>query len=372
KEARKYFEEAHKVASGTTRDDDQLYAINNIGITYLKEGKLDLALDHFGRGLILSKKIENINWGAVSLRGIGDVMMRRGDLDSAFLLFNRSLRDSERIDDKKGISEAYFLLAQYALEKGDTDEALQYLNLSNEKARQLQLRQQRLDNLKLYSEIYGEEGNANLEIKYLNEYIKLRDSLFQDVVTRNLSLIPLKLKEEADRFKLTRQQAEIQNQIITNQLFTIILIIALPMLVVLIVLLRKNHRKKRELEDYTEELKRTQKLLITSEKMASLGVLAAGVGHEINNPLNFIKNGIEAVSKKISDNKNVDDEELKPYFKIINEGVDRTANIVKSLSHFSRRAPGVNDRCNINEIIENCLLILHNKIRNRIRIITNF
>ena len=371
-EARKYFREAFAVAEQMLRDDDKIYALNNVGITYLKENKLDAAMNHFKSGLDLAQEAKNINWGAVSLRGIGEVMMRRGDMDSSFLLFSKSLSDSESIDDKKGISEAYFLLAQHALRRGNTEEAIQYLDLSNEKALQLQLRQQRLDNLKLYSEIYKLEGNTALEIIYLNEYIELRDSLFQDVVTRNLNLVPMKLKEEADRYRLTQQQAEIRNQLITNQLFAIVIIITVPLLIVMIVLLRKNGKKKRELEEYNEELKRTQKLLITSEKMASLGVLAAGVGHEINNPLNFIKNGIEAVSKKISENKDIDDEELKSYFKIINEGVDRTANIVKSLSHFSRRAPGANDRCNINEIIENCLLILHNKIRNRIRVITNF
>ena len=139
---------------------------------------------------------------------------------------------------------------------------------------------------------------------------------------------------------------------------------------ILIILLRKNNKKHRELQLNNEELKKTQKLLITSEKMASLGVLAAGVGHEINNPLNFIKNGIEALSMKLEKNK---DEELESYFKIINEGVSRATNIVKSLSHFSRKgSPDKNEECNIHEIIENCLLILHNRIRNRVRIITNF
>ncbi|WP_425389643.1 tetratricopeptide repeat-containing sensor histidine kinase [Ekhidna sp.] len=367
--ARAYFEEAYDVSIEIVNRDTELYSLNNIGITYLREGKIDEALGYFRRGLKLGEEIENINWGAVSARGIAEVLMTKGENDSVEYYLEKSLKASDSIDDKKGLAEAYYLMAKNSLMNEDYDGALDNLSKCESWANQIQVRQQQLDNLKLYSEIYDKQGNEELENEYLSQYINLRDSLFQDVMSRNLDLIPIKIKEEQDRFLLTEQQIKIRNQVITNQLFTVIIIITMPLLVILIILLRKNHKKNKELQRNNEELKQTQKLLITSEKMASLGVLAAGVGHEINNPLNFIKNGIEALSSKIGDDK---DEELKSYFRIVNEGVDRATNIVKSLSHFSRKGPSIDERCNIHEIIENCLLILHNKIRNRIRVATNF
>ncbi|MEQ8626385.1 tetratricopeptide repeat protein [Ekhidna sp.] len=367
--ARAYFKQAYDVAIERKSDDNELYSTNNIGITYLREGNLEEALKYFRKGYALGKKIENINWGAVSARGIAEVLMQTGHPDSAGQYLNSSLLASKSIDDKKGLAEAYFLLAKIAQIQGDNESALESLQMCESWANEIQLWQQQLEVLKLYASVYGGLGIEEKESEYLRRYINLRDSIFHDVVSRNLALIPLKIKEEEDRIRLTEQQALIRNQVVTNQLFTFIILITVPLLIVMFILFRKNNKKNKELQRNNEELKRTQKLLITSEKMASLGVLAAGVGHEINNPLNFIKNGIEALSKKLENNQ---DDEMKSYFKIINEGVSRATNIVKSLSHFSRRGPGIDERCNIHEIIENCLLILHNKIRNRIQVQTYF
>lgn len=369
RQARRYFEQAYDVAVSIDDSDHVLYSVNNIGITYLREGNLDEALEYFRRGMKMGEELKNINWGAVSARGIGEIYFLQERDDSVSYYLEKSLIASQSIDDKKGMSEGYYLLAKNASKSGDVNEALAYLKMGNDLAVQIQIRQQQLDNLQLYATIYSNIGDSKKENEYLDKYIGLRDSLFQDVVTRNLNLIPVKIKEEEGRLRLSSQQAEIQNQLLTNKLFTFIIIITVPLLIVMVVLFRKNSKKNKELQRNNEELVHTQKLLITAEKMASLGVLAAGVGHEINNPLNFIKNGIEALSKKIEKYK---DEEMESYFNIVNEGVSRATNIVKSLSHFSRKGHSMEEVCNVQEIIENCLLILHNKIRNKVNIVTNF
>jgi len=369
--ARDYFTEAYDLEKKSNTSDLLVYSLNNIGRTHLHQGDIEKARKYFDQASTIAQRIDNINWGSVSLRSIGEVEQSRGEYDSADFYFQKSLKASESIEDKKGIYEAYYLLAKLALKIGNSDQAIEYLNSSNEMAAQLKARQQLLDNLKLFTTIYKAEGNQGQVIHFQARYITLRDSLFLDVINRNLSLIPIKLKEEGDRLKLSKQQTEIVRKNLTNTIITLILIAFVPLLVFLIVLLRKNRKKNHELRENNEKLKSTQKLLIRSEKMASLGVLASGIGHEINNPLNFIKNGVVALSQFVEKSEN-DEAELKPFIDIINEGVSRSTSIVNSLSHFSHTSASMVEECDLHAIIDNCLLILNPKLEGNIEIVKGF
>lgn len=371
-DARSNFYEALEMAIQTKNEAQEIYSQNNIGITFLKEKKFDQAMEYFKRALLLAQKTKNINWGAVSMRGIGEIVLYKGNYDSAEYYFEEALAACKTIEDKKGLSEVYFLFAKLYFDREDFDQSIDYLDLSQQMANQMRLRQQLITNLSFYTQIHEKRNDSEKVIYYQKQYIHLRDSLFQDVVVRNLSLVPLKLKEAEDQIRFADQQAELRSKELMNTLYTVIIISITPLIVFLIVLLRKNNVKNRELKKYNDELKETQSLLVRSEKMASLGILAAGIGHEINNPLNFIKNGISVLGMKMEEQYKGSNEELKKYFSIIDEGIDRTSSIVKSLSHFSRVGVNMDEQCNIHEIIENCLVILNVKIKGRIDIVRNF
>ena len=112
----------------------------------------------------------------------------------------------------------------------------------------------------------------------------------------------------------------------------------------------------------------TQEQLVQNEKMASLGILSAGIGHEINNPLNFIKNGVSAIEVEIEDDNISISDPIKQYLSIINDGVDRASTIVKSLSLFSRTNSTFHNDCDVEKIIDNCLVITQNETKNRIEV----
>lgn len=130
--------------------------------------------------------------------------------------------------------------------------------------------------------------------------------------------------------------------------------------------------QREELERTLDKLKNTQRQLINSEKMASLGVMATGIAHEINNPLNFIHGGVAALERYFKEKLSDHIQEVASLFEIMNTGVTRAAKIVKSLDHYNQKSDTMKKSENLHTIINNCLLILRNQFKNRIRVEKDF
>jgi len=118
----------------------------------------------------------------------------------------------------------------------------------------------------------------------------------------------------------------------------------------------KLAEKNIELENTLKTLRKTQEQLIHSEKLASLGQMTAGIAHEIQNPLNFIKNFSEVSVEMINDSEEITSEterkelyeSLRSNLNKISEHSVRMDRIVKNMLDHSRIHGNEKVRTNIN------------------------
>lgn len=168
--------------------------------------------------------------------------------------------------------------------------------------------------------------------------------------------------------------------------------------------LELEQKQKAELDRLVGQLKETQTQLVHNEKMASLGQLTAGIAHEINNPINFVYNGIDTLKISLDDlmeivnkyneldqsngNKEVIIEEVKKlkeeldYEELtkdiahlvsdIKKGAVRTMEIVKGLRVFSRLDEEERKMASIKDCLESTLILLNNKMKGRIELKTYY
>jgi signal transduction histidine kinase len=154
--------------------------------------------------------------------------------------------------------------------------------------------------------------------------------------------------------------------------------------------------------DNNEKMKLTQQV-VQNEKLASLGVLTAGIAHEINNPINFVlatteplQSDFDSMSdllnsyikiqsgkefdeqkqsiEKLKEETNVEEvtKEVKKIISSIKEGAERTANIVKDLKTFTRFDENAMKKSDIQAGLDSTIMLLTHKYGKRIKIIKEY
>ncbi len=170
-------------------------------------------------------------------------------------------------------------------------------------------------------------------------------------------------------------------------------------------LIQLNENLEQMVENRTKQLKDSQAQLIQSEKMASLGQMVAGIAHEINTPLGYVRSNIEAIKETQSDISSVAKQFGLTQKKLINgqlddiedllrknhtmlkdltknpayaqsellldgaiEGMDKIQDLVLNLKNFSRLDEADMKEVDLNTGIDTALKIAHNVLKYRVMV----
>jgi PAS domain S-box-containing protein len=131
-----------------------------------------------------------------------------------------------------------------------------------------------------------------------------------------------------------------------------------------IVLVARDDRELRELEAQLQ----------VADRLATMGTVAAGVAHEINNPLAFVMSNLQFVSAEVAalaDTGSLSQERIVDVMKALaasREGARRVKDIVGDLRTFSRAESAASAQLEVNALLDSALALVHNELRHHARI----
>ena len=143
-----------------------------------------------------------------------------------------------------------------------------------------------------------------------------------------------------------------------------------------------NKRYQKKIDENVKIVKDVELQLVQMEKMASVGVLAAGIAHEVNNPLGFLISNLESLKDyaralakivPLDNPKNTTIlEDLSAISAESLEGALRIKKIVSDLRTFSKQSESAVNLVDINQILESTLSIVWNEIKFKIAVVKDY
>ncbi len=388
-QAFEYYKKSLQIKEELEDKNGVLSCLINIGLLYKIQGNYSQSLEYCQRSLKIGEEIGNKKRISLALNIIGGVYYKKANYPKALEYYQKSLKIREEIGVKSGICNSYYNIGKVYLKTHKYNKALEYTLNSLEIANELKLLDERKDIHEQLSKVYSATNNYQMAYENHLLYKELNDSIFNEENIKKIANLEssYEFDKEKQVIELEQHKKEAihahevkQHKILRNSLIVGFILMIILVLLVLRSLLQKRKANriltlhKNEIEDSKKELEttlikliETQSQLVKSEKMASIGILTAGVAHEINNPLNYIQGGGYGIECYIKENRN-DSTELISMVEIIKTGTKKISKIVQSLNYFSRTSKFLNENCNIHIIIDDCLEMLKKQIKNRIEI----
>jgi two-component system, NtrC family, sensor kinase len=406
-EALNYFNRALGVLKADESPLIEATILNNIGISYRGLKQYNMAKE------AVEKALEtNIGMGASqamahNFNNLGNILFFQQNYPQARENFLKALAINRELNNQYEEALVHSNLAELYINKQNFPQALVNLTSGDSIANHISAIYLKIRILGLFASYHEKINNYETANGYLKRYSHLTDSIYTAIRLKQFDQLKTLAEAEKNFQRMmlleeisTIQQERIRFQKIIQFIGAAVILIILVLLIVLHVNLRwrkklnksllersleveaLNHElmlsneeistQRDELSNTLLRLQNTQKQLIQSEKMASLGVLSAGVAHEINNPLNYINGGYIGLKQFFDDQKEVSDPVVPELLNSIQEGVKRVSRIVAALGQFNRKNESLLESCDIHKIIDNSLIMMNYQLKNRIEIVRSY
>ncbi|WNG35228.1 response regulator [Archangium violaceum] len=140
-------------------------------------------------------------------------------------------------------------------------------------------------------------------------------------------------------------------------------------------MLDRLYEQRALIESQMSELRSAQDQLIVADRRTSVGTLAAGVAHEINNPLAYVTANIHFALQELPQLRHLPEEDWDEVYSALTEareGCARVQHIVQSLKSFSAGDDGKREPTDLSHTLESAINMASNEIRHRARLVRDY
>ena len=377
------FQQAADIAMEMHDSSLLAHTLHELGLAHFLLERYTNAARLFREMLSISTSIADTTHMLLALRGIGDVHFERAEIPQAMGQYTQQLAIAQQGHRTTSYIEALVRLSQCHYAQNDYPASTALLNQALTLTKHEKLSESKSDVYRYLALIYEKERHYKHALDCYKMWSALRDSIHNETTGQRIAKMQLLYdisQKERDNESL-RQNAKMQELQLHKSQYSIVIFITttLVLIMVLTIILTRFKAKrlamKRQEEEkqkiqlmnqqleqrMLEEIKKQEQqqlLLAQKSKLESLGNLAAGIAHEINQPLGGISMALDNILLRIQEHS-YPEEYLKTKIENIFQNVDRIKRIIDHVRNFSRAQKPISfEQTNVNDVVRNALFMV--------------
>ncbi len=376
--ARLYLEQCLQLARRYHNQSGVSQGLRGLGDLYRTQQKWAVARRYYEQDVLLARSLGDKPGALVEEMNVADMAEHQGRYNEVFAYCYQVLRQLRQLDVVGYLPWTQLVLARAHLHTNRPDSAIYYGKASL----QASLRSGTKENIRDVSEVLAQASATTNSFSAAYCYQRLftiyQDSLSSRDLIRRIAALQYGYeldRKQARIRQLTRTQQLIQQKNRQQQWLLSVSLVGLLLVGGLSAVLWRNNQQKQRayalLEKQQTELVATQKQLVAAEKWAFVGEVSAGIAHELQNPLHFMKKFAE-VSVALLDHDShgtptTDPASaelqqeimagLKQNLQEISQHGQRASSIIADMLVHARTGSAQRESVNINALVEENLLL---------------